>query len=380
MQYSAIQLKATATAVPALRATALVVRAGGMVATLKLMAETTAAALAMAVAAPQLSMAVQAQLLKATALTGYFLKFIEKMDQFGVSDATAFRLQRAFDDLAEVADEARITAGKGLSDGSSLDDAYILSINKGLADTIGFTDAIVMAMDRHIDEPVYIDDPIGKKLITSRFDSFGVGEGPGIDDYATNYFLQDYTGDGRPAIQVGKGFTDFAGQFSDQINYINVVKGLTEQLTLTETFARHMRRTLTDSITATDDVDGNLATDDEQTMQYRKAVTELFSVGDTTYIVVSFVRTFSEQATVADAARANMLKVLTETTGLSEQALFRFNRPVADTSTASDAAINSVRKPAADSTSVSDTGSLRMQSYCDITYFAGDYVGTSLTF
>lgn len=380
MQYSAIQLKATATAVPALKATALVVRTGGVVATLKLMAETTAAALAMAVAAPQLAMSVQAQLLKASALTGYFLKVLQLSDTFGVSDATAFRLQRAFDDLAEVADEARITAGKGLADGSLLDDAYILSVNKGLADTIGFTDSIVMAMDRHIAEPLYIDDPIGVSFRTSRSDSFGVDEGPGIDDYAINYFLEDYAGNGRPAIKVVKGFTDPAGQFSDQINYINVAKAITEQLTLTETFARVMRRTLTDSISATDDVDGNLLTDDEQNMQYRKAVTDSFSVGDTTVVVVSFVRTFAETATVADAARANMIKVLTETTGLSEQALFQINRPVADTSTASDAAISSVRKPVAESTSVSDAGSLRMQSYCDFTYFAADYVGTSLTF
>jgi hypothetical protein len=53
---------------------------------------------------------------------------------------------------------------------------------------------------------------------------------------------------------------------------------------------------------------------------------------------------------------------------------------LADTTSAVDATSLSPEKAIADMIELADAGSLVAQNYCDITYFAEDYVGESRTF
>lgn len=55
-------------------------------------------------------------------------------------------------------------------------------------------------------------------------------------------------------------------------------------------------------------------------------------------------------------------------------------REVSDSLTLVDATFLSIGKRFADTMALSDSGSLRMQNYCEFSYFAEDYVGSSLTF
>jgi hypothetical protein len=55
-------------------------------------------------------------------------------------------------------------------------------------------------------------------------------------------------------------------------------------------------------------------------------------------------------------------------------------REVSDSVTVSDITLLSIGKGFADTMSLSDAGSIRMQNYCDFSYFDEDYVGTSATF
>jgi hypothetical protein len=379
MQFESTNIKATAVAVPELRATAVVVRAGGTIAALKIMAETAVTALTAAIYAPEMVLGVQAQIIKAAALTGYFLKYLQREDAAQFTDAMVLRLQRSLTELTLIADEARVTLGKGLSDSYALTDEYLVSVTKGLSDELGLTDSMVVAISRQLDEPVYIQDPIAKALSTGRDDHFTIDEGPSKDPYAIDYFASDdYAYSGRPHIKFIKGATD-SGAFTDS-HYKLVNKGLTEPLALTETMTRYMTRQLADNIGVTDDLDGVASLEDDQVMAFRKVITDTFAVGDTVFIVTSFVRNFTEAVSLSDAAYANMTKVLSDITGLSDTALFNLSRSVSDSSAASDAATKSIGKASSDSASVTDTGSLRMQGYCSFSYFAEDYVGTSLTF
>lgn len=451
MQFSVVQLKATATAVPNLKATAIVVRAGGVIATLRLMAETTASALTMAVNAPVMAFGVQVQLLKASALTGWFLKFIEATDVATLTDDKVYRLQRSLEELADIADEARITLGRGFADSSALTDAYILSVTKGITDTCGLSDQMVIAIDRHTEDVLYVDDPIGKSFLTSKADTFSWGEGPAIDPYAYDYFLEDYTWSGRPHIEFIKGVADVAGNFTDA-HYKVFTKGLDEPLTLSETFVRNINRSLADTLSVTDDMDGVASLEDDQVMEYRKAINDLFLIGDTVFILMSWVRTptdtvalgdssvvafskassdtaaladsaafsvakvladatavadaaakstykaFQDNSAVTDAtvkstnknvqdvgattdaAYNNMVKVLADSTSISETKLFSLSRPLSDSGAATDSVGKTIAPAKTDSASMTDTGAVRMQSYCDITYFAEDYVGVTFTF
>jgi hypothetical protein len=452
MQFNVVKLQATATAVPSLKATAVIVRAGGVVATLKLMAETAVAALSAAIHAPVMAIDVQVQLLKAEALTGWFLKYIEAADVATLTDAKVFRLQRALEELADIADEARVTFGKSLADSGALTDSNILTVIKGIADEIGLSDGIVMAIDRHTEDVLYVDDPIGKALSTNRADTFSWGEGPDNDEYATNYFLEDYTWSGRPHIELIKGLADTAGNFTDQIDYIQFTKGLVEPLGLSETFSRYITRGLTDALAVTDDMDGVASLEDDQVMEYRKVVTDLFAVSDSVVVLMAWVRTPTDIAALSDskvvtftkgvddpaaltdaatasvakvladataaadsaakelqravaddaamtdatvksanknvedvgattdAAYNNMVKVLADSTSISETKLFSLSRPLSDSGAATDSVGKTVAPGKTDSASLTDAGAVRMQSYCDITYFAEDYVGITFTF
>lgn len=451
MQFSAIKLKATATAVPSLKATAIVVRAGGTIATLKLMAQAAVVAMNAAVNAPVMAMGIQAQLMKATVITGWFIKFIEAADTAAFTDAKVYRLQRALEELADIADEAVFTLGKGLSDSSALTDAHIKSVLKAITDEVGFTDSLVVALDRRTEDVFYISDPIGKEFRTSRADTFSWGEGPAIDEYAIDYFLEDYTWTGRPHIEFIKGVTDVAGNFTDS-HYKVFTKGVDEPIALSETFVRNLSRDLSESIRVTDDLDGNAMTDDEQVMEFRKAVTDLTAIGDTVFILMSWVRTPTDETAITDAkainfgkavdepvgvsdpatlsvakvladayavtdaaakstaksfsdayaatdaatksvnkaiedvgaltdaAYNNMAKTLADSAGITEQPVFSLSKPLADSGAATDSVGKTIAPAKTDSASLTDAGAVRMQSYCDITYFAEDYVGVLFTF
>lgn len=451
MQFSAIKLKATATAVHGLKATAIVVRAGGTVATLKFMAQAAVVALNAAVNAPVMALGVQAQLMKATVITGWFIKFIETLDTTALTDTKVYRLQRALEELASVADEAVFTLGKGLADGSSLTDAHIKSVLKALTDEVGFSDSLVVALDRHTEDVLFVSDPIGKAFSTSRADTFSWGEGPAIDEYAIDYFLEDYTWTGRPHIEFIKGVSDVAGNFTDS-HYKVFTKGVDEPIALSETFVRNISRSLSESIGVTDDMDGVATAEDDQVMEFRKAVTDAFTIGDTVFILMSWVRTPTDETAITDAkainfgkgvsetpvatdaatlsvakvladayavtdaaakstaksfsdayaatdaatksvnkaiedvgaltdaAYNNMAKILADSAGITEQPVFSLSKPLADSGAATDSVGKTIAPAKTDSASLTDAGAVRMQGYCDITYFAEDYVGVLFTF
>jgi hypothetical protein len=451
MQFSATKLKATATAVPNLKATAAVVRAGGTVATLKLLAQAAAAVLNAAVYAPALTLSVQAQLLKASAITGLFLRYLERVDEASLTDAATFRLQRSFEELTALADQATISLSRNLADSSAVTDAQIKAVLKGITDTCGFSDQVIVAFSKQTEEVLLVSDPIGKALSTGRSDTFYWGEGPAIDEYAIDYFLEDYVWSGRPHIEFIKGVSDVAGNFTDS-HLKTFTKGVDEPVALSETFVRRLSRSLTEDIRVTDDIDGNAMTDDEQVMELRKAVSDLFAIGDTVFILMSWVRTFDDTAAatdaktvnfgkavsdapaatdaatvqvakvltdayavtdaaakstaksfsdayaatdaavkttnkvisdigaLTDAAYNNMTKALADTAGTTDQRTFSLSRSLADSGAATDSVGKTIAPAKTDSASLTDAGAVRMQSYCDITYFAEDYVGVTFTF
>ena len=88
--------------------------------------------------------------------------------------------------------------------------------------------------------------------------------------------------------------------------------------------ARTFGKFLTSTATATDDLDGEATTEDDQEIQFFKVLNHTTSAADTKTLTVSLAK--------------------------------------------------------ADTTNASDAGSLRSQNYCDFTYFAEDYVGQSRTF
>lgn len=449
MQYDVRQIRVAAYA-SQIRATVQVARAGGAVAQVRILAERTVQALIAAINAPAIELGLQAQIIKAAAITGQFVEWIYANDQLGITDDKAFALQRHLSDIAGVAEQAVLLANKGLTDGFQFDDQAMVTATKGLADTLGFSDVLVMFMDRKLADQAAAQDLASIATSKPFADGFGWFEGPGRAEYAIDYFLEDYAYEGAPAIQFIKARSD-AAAFTDS-SVRTVGKGLNEPLQLSETIGFHISRHIADSINITDDLDGVASLEDDQVISLRKAVTDLAAVTDSFVRVVYFTRSPVDPVSFTDSSVSRVGKAAADGASATDAPQLRTSKPLADASTVSDSAARASSKPLADAfaltdayakstnkglsdsgfttdsitafigkaasdtinntdlaaialtrpttdsfavtdsaaksagksvadgASVTDSGAFRMQDYCDITYFAEDYVGIYFTF
>lgn len=450
MQVEARYIRAAALAAQ-LRATPIVIGAASSVATLRILAEAAVVALTAAVNAPTIALGVQAQFIRAAALTGQFIKLLRPMDEVALNDQTSYHMARALEDITAIADLATVAYSKPVADAFTVSDQALAEVIKALSDTVGIADVKVISVGKALNEALALSDPMGYRLSTARADKILYREGPGIDDYALGYFLEDYGYDGKPVFNLIKPRAD-AAALTDAITDVHFTKGLTETPALTDTLSRFIRRSISDQIFATDDFLGVANVDDDQVMSLRRGVSDAFVVGDTFARVVYFVRDFTDSAALTDSATqrfgktaqdtvaftdpatvktskpladafaatdsaakstakafadagaladattksankaladagaltdssiARTAKVLTDAGALTDSKAASLSKPAADSAAATDAATKSVGQNKTDSAALTDSGSARMQSYCDITYFATDYVGILFTF
>lgn len=232
-------------------------------------------------------------------------------------------------------------------------------------------------------------------------DTVGVSEGQ-------TYFAEDYVEPGY----VGAGF------------FINFTKVITDTVGVSELFGFFRDRAVPDSATMTDSAaltfgtskaDSATVSDALTTLAFTKAPVDSVSAADaiTAFsaskaladtatgtdspafsaskvladtssaadaFVASVLKPLSDTASAADASANNFTKIVSDLAALADAAALSASKVLADTSTLADVVAISAGKSIIDTATASDSGSLRMQDYCDFTYFAEDYVGESRTF
>jgi hypothetical protein len=149
----------------------------------------------------------------------------------------------------------------------------------------------------------------------------------------------------------------------------------------------------------------SLAANDSSALNFQKPVAETISFSDSVLVVLIFIRDVFDTLTLSDAPAlsfAPAIKVETVTSGDSSSYVFNqflteafamndladvgdgisfeFIDFTANVVTITEAAVISTASSATDSFSLSDAGVGSIQDYCDITYFAEDYVGIQFTF
>ena len=95
---------------------------------------------------------------------------------------------------------------------------------------------------------------------------------------------------------------------------------------------------------------------------------------------ITSLKPTSDASSVTDSAALGFDKAAADTATGSDTAFRDFIKGLTEAPTATDSAAKTTGKTLIDSTSASDAGTVISQGYCDITYFAEDYVGTSVTF
>jgi len=154
-----------------------------------------------------------------------------------------------------------------------------------------------------------------------------------------------------------------------------------------------------------DTVTESLTASDSSVTSFSKPVAETISFSDTTLVTLIFLRDFFDTLTLADTAALSFVpdtkveavtsgdsssyvfdQFLTEAFAMNDLAdvgdgiSFDFIDFTANVVTITEAAVINTAPSATDSFSLADAGVGAMQDYCDITYFAEDYVGTRFTF
>lgn len=147
-----------------------------------------------------------------------------------------------------------------------------------------------------------------------------------------------------------------------------------------------------------------VALQDSSTRQAQKAVADSISLSETFTATLIFVRDFVETALATDLPSKTFIKPFAEQIGTTDAKVISLTKLIADgvnmddsasvgdgiqyfyskflnnTTFVSDAVTIQNGKGFTDSFGTADAGILQMQDYCDITYFAEDYVGIARTF
>lgn len=143
---------------------------------------------------------------------------------------------------------------------------------------------------------------------------------------------------------------------------------------------------------------------DATTASVTKVLSNSVSITETFVATLIFIRNFSDAVTVSEVYAATITKALLDFASVSDAAahtltkslssgvamndsfdagdgaVFVFTKDVSNIVFTDDSRVLSTDKLIGDMIEPVDTGMLTVQNYCDITYFAADYVGVSQTF
>lgn len=159
------------------------------------------------------------------------------------------------------------------------------------------------------------------------------------------------------SLAVSKTFTDNVGADTDQVT-IDTLKGLSDSVSFTEVFVA--------------------------TLVFLRDFSDTVDVPDA--VALSFVRPLADDFATQDADARSFSKFLASGFAMNDSfdagdgSTFAFSKGVTNVVFAPDVMTLSSTKGISDMIEPVDAGSLLSQGYCDLTYFAEDYVGESRTF
>lgn len=172
----------------------------------------------------------------------------------------------------------------------------------------------------------------------------------------------------------------------------SVVKALVDQALMSDSIRRNVTKLLTDSQAVVDlaaktpnkKLTDSVSFTDATTRAPSKTLTDSISLTDATSKSKS--KLLTDSTTLTDASSVVFTKLLFDGVNIDDSASigdgleYFFSKFLANTAFVSDAVQIQGGKGLTETVGTSDAGVLAMQDYCDITYFAEDYVGVGRNF
>lgn len=260
----------------------------------------------------------------------------------------------------------------------SWDGSPIKAVDKALSETLSATDDFLGEANVDDDQTVFMTKTVVDTAVISDL----VGKAfvrPGVVDTAV-------VGDSA-LVSPYKGLSETLSVTADE-KAISVTKTTTETAVVSELVSKAFERSGVVDAAAVSDV---------AVVIPDKGLTDSFGLADSVARTAS--KTQDESLTSADSQIRLTDKVLSEfplsaidlktfsldrvsvdSASLSDVMALSLARDVSDTFGQTDLTTKSTNKAPTDTGTTSDSGSLRKTDYTDITYFAEDYVGSSLNF
>lgn len=255
---------------------------------------------------------------------------------------------RGFSDLTDITDSVSSLVSKPLDESLSFtDQTSIVNVyNRSLLDTVLATDDVNGAG---------ADDDQNITFFKNTGDFTQVFDTLGFESSYNRQFSDDGSVGDLGSIEAGKFFYD-AGELSDSltitsvfnrspedvsqvldIKYVEVAKAAEDNTAITDSLASVISyfRSIDDSATATDDVNG-AAADDDQNITFFKNTGELTNLIDLVEFVSVFNRAFEDATNLTDSTEISSTKLLEDSTGLTDNSSIEAVKGLFDNSLVED--------------------------------------------
>lgn len=355
--------------------------------------------LAASVSAPALALSVRAGVIAVQAVVGRFLKIIDLFDSWGIRDAHQTNISKQRSDLAHLTDAVARRPEKARADLAALTDVIQLAMThvRRYVDAVQLGELLSRQLGKAAQESARFSETLERTAaftrrpedVASWTDQRRMTVHKVQDDtqyvFGGDYFAEDYVAEGDEFFLLSQHTTTTHKPRSDAAEWLDqailgAAKVQTDSARWADSATRSMTQSLADTLTATDDVDGAASIDDDQEAQFIKARTDQATLADVFSRQAAFSRAPADETVCTDVATRQCGRALGESVVFSENRAAALSRFLTDASTLGDAHSVYPTKIATDQTTLTDAGSLRSQGYCDFSYFAEDYVGTSRTF
>lgn len=354
-------------------------------------------------------------------------------DSFGAQSFVRLALARVLNDAAFTLDELSYAVSKQLADAYDVPDHLAHELAKRVFDAAGVTEDSVYALHKLLNDGVAMNDlfDVGDgsvysfaKAVTNVVfanEQLARDVSKKLDDSAAML--------STPMLHVEKAPFADASLVADTVDVVpelgksdtvgapdtqtlNVTKLVTDLFAVAEFVKATVEKPLSDSVGASDDT--TLAADkllsdaiaplSAKTYDLSKLLGDFVGVSDSIEVVIVIIREFLDSVAIGEAhafafataaqdsvgvaesqARA-VSKALTDGvgmsdfTGIGDGLAFVLTRTVANVAFITDNSVRQSLLTKSELTNVTDLGSLVNQGYCDLTFFAEDYVGVARSF
>lgn len=320
-------------------------------------------------------------------------------DSYGVPDAAVHELTKAAFDAFPLTDDSIYALNKFLADGVAMNDAF------------DATDGSLYSIAKYFMNVAFVDETLRRDVDKALVDAVLASEAKAIDFVKAPFTetLAPPTDFSFLVAQLTKADAAAVGDAA----VLDLTKPLSDVFTYAEFLQHELTKPLSDVSLAGDMYAAHVtkpfaaaanASDAPVTRVISKYLGDSVVLVDVAQATIVVIRDFTDPASVPDSLTAVVTKptsdavanadtstyaisklladgfALNDMADVGDGITFSFGQTVANVALIAD---NSTRQPQlgkAEAISAADSGSLINQGYCDLTYFAEDYVGATRSF